>query len=87
MSSKLDDVISKIEDIHKIITGGDRPEEGLCFRLVQIEQNVKDYHEEDERMHKLIWKFLVFFTVMIILNISGMDANEVLSAALKVMGS
>jgi hypothetical protein len=76
--SKLDDVIEKVNQMHECLTGGMKPEEGLLGRVQkqQEDQNhlrneVKEYHKDDDGMHRFIKRWLWAITGIIVVGFYG----------------
>lgn len=82
----MEEMKQQIKDMHKILTGNDKPEEGIVFRVAMFEMDIKKYYEEDKGMHKAIWRLLIFFIVLLIANIANLKADVFFGQLLKLIG-
>lgn len=48
--SKIDQVLEEIRIVRQIIMGNGKPEDGLVFRLRQVENEIKGLKKEDDRL-------------------------------------
>jgi hypothetical protein len=69
MTTELKQALVQISDLHKRITGGEKPEDGLLWQVCQLESTVNKYHNEDAKMHKFIRHWLIGISVVLLINV------------------